>query len=134
MTFPMINQTVAIALGIVMIFSVFAVIGHLKNEYGKFAEENEARAVCKSVKNTIELYSYESYSNTTTGYIIIDLPEKIAGGPYDIFTSGRTITVNGNNVTSCNVTQSIAMSGKTSGGRTWIETFSNNTAKIGKVI
>jgi len=119
------THTILIGFTLFIIFVVVVTFSNLRSDYQEFAADNEMRQVCLLVKNAVEgAYiesDYASPTNTTHGYLFVDLPDKLLGTGYRTGFTGDSVYVEtygpSFNVT-CKVGLNITYAGSSNGGLT----------------
>ena len=137
---PLISHTILIGIGVLLILSVVVTMNTVKSNYDEFVGEEEMDIVCSLIRHAInEMYmpsSYQVQSDTLTGKIVLNLPDRIGDSVYKarfINDSLKIETYGSLKINrTCLIGFNASYSGLTSGGRTKImwTTLSNGSNRI----
>lgn len=120
------TQALVTGFGVMIIIILIIVLNNNSLKYREFTSESDTESVCILVKKGIAeiqpLSNYRSATDTISGSVLIDFPEKIGNSEYRISFSGKNITIETmkepKKEYSCNLGFDLAVEGSTNGGKT----------------
>lgn len=134
----LLTHAILISFAIFLVFAVFTTLTTLRTDFEDFVADKEVQQTCLLVKGAIEkIYvptDYRSPDNTTTGKIVVQMPERIAGTAYRLGFINASVEIDARPFfnTTCKAGFAAVYNGSSSGGRTQLKyvRYSNGTDNI----